>query len=313
MISFIDDHRDRFGVEPICRVLTEHGVKIAPSGYYAFKARPVSARALRDAELVVEIRRIFADRNLGRGISGVRKMWHLLRREGIIIARCTVERLMRQEGLRGIRRGKQFITTRADDRAVRPADHVERCFRADRPNQLWVVDFTYVPTWSGIAFTAFVTDLFSRRIVGWRTMNRMPTELPLDALEMALWVRNRAGEDVSGVIQHSDAGAQYTAIRYAERLADVGAIASIGTVGDSYDNALAESVVGLYKNECVKIDGPFRSADDLELATHSWVHWFNENRLHSSIGYRTPIEAENDHYRENTPRQQPLSGELALH
>ena len=313
MISFIDDHRDRFGVEPICRVLTEHGVKIAPSGYYAFKSRPLSTRAARDAELVVEIRRVFADRDLGRGISGVRKVWHLLRREGIIVARCTVERLMRQEGLRGIRRGKQFITTRADNRAVRPADHVERCFRADRPNQLWVVDFTYVPTWSGMAFTAFVTDVFSRRIVGWRTMNRMPTELPLDALEMALWVRDRAGEDVSGVIQHSDAGAQYTAIRYAERLADAGAIASIGTVGDSYDNALAESVVGLYKNECVKIDGPFRSADDLELATLSWVHWFNENRLHSSIDYRTPVEAEEQYYREINPRQQPLSGELALH
>jgi len=313
VISFIDDHRDRFGVEPICRVLTEHGVKIAPSGYYAFKSRPLSTRAARDAELVVEIRRVFADRDLGRGISGVRKVWHLLRREGIIVARCTVERLMRQEGLRGIRRGKQLITTRADNRAVRPADHVERCFRADRPNQLWVVDFTYVPTWSGMAFTAFVTDVFSRRIVGWRTMNRMPTELPLDALEMALWVRDRAGEDVSGVIQHSDAGAQYTAIRYAERLADAGAIASIGTVGDSYDNALAESVVGLYKNECVKIDGPFRSADDLELATLSWVHWFNENRLHSSIDYRTPVEAEEQYYREINPRQQPLSGELALH
>ncbi|NHB85736.1 IS3 family transposase [Tessaracoccus sp. HDW20] len=178
---------------------------------------------------------------------------------------------------------------------------MQRCFRADRPNELWVVDFTYVPTWSGMAFTAFVTDVFSRRIVGWRTMDRMPTDLPLDALEMALWVRDRAGQDVAGVIQHSDAGAQYTAIRYAERLADVGAIASIGTVGDSYDNALAESVVGLYKTECVKIDGPFRTADELELATLSWVHWFNENRLHSSIGYLTPIEKENEYYRENNP------------
>jgi putative transposase len=311
--AFIDDYRDRFGVEPICRVLTEHGVKIAPSGYYAFKSRPVSARAARDAELVVEICRVFADRDLGRGISGARKMWHLLRRQGIIVARCTVERLMRQEGLRGVRRGKQFVTTRPDDKAPRPADHVERCFRADRPNELWVVDFTYVPAWSGMAFTAFVTDVFSRRIVGWRTMSKMPTELPLDALEMALWVRDRAGQDVTGVIQHSDAGAQYTAIRYAERLADAGAIASIGTVGDSYDNALAESVVGLYKNECVKIDGPFRGSDDLELATLSWVHRFNENRLHSSIGYLTPIEKENEYYRENNPPQQPLPGQLALH
>ncbi len=313
VVQFIDDHRDRFGVEPICRVLSEHGVKIAPSGYYAFKSRPISARAASDAELVIELRRVFTDRSLGRGISGVRKMWHLLRREGIVVARCTVERLMRQEGLRGVRRGKQFVTTRSDDKAARPADHVERCFRADRPNELWVVDFTYVPTWSGMAFTAFVTDVFSRRIVGWRTMNRMPTELPLDALEMALWVRDRAGEDVTGVIQHSDAGAQYTAIRYADRLADAGAIASIGTVGDSYDNALAESVVGLYKNECVKIDGPFRGVDDLELATLSWVHWFNENRLHSSIGYLTPIEMENQYYREINPQRQPTLGEPALH
>jgi putative transposase len=208
VVQFIDDHRDRFGVEPICRVLTEHGVKIAPSGYYAFKNRPVSARAVSDAELTVQIERVFWDRNLGRGISGARKVWHLLRREGIVVARCTVERLMRRQGLRGIRRGKQFTTTRPDSSAPRAEDHVKREFHADRPNELWVVDFTYVPTWSGMAFTAFVTDVFSRRIVGWRTMSKMPTDLPLDALEMALWVRDRAGEDVTGVIQHSDAGSQ---------------------------------------------------------------------------------------------------------
>ena len=208
MIQFIDDNRDRFGVEPICRVLTEHQVKIAPSSYYAFKCRPASARATSDAELVTQIERVFWDRKLGRGISGARKVWRLLHREGIVVARCTVERLMRQQGLRGIRRGKQFITTRADRAAFRPPDHVQRHFRADRPNELWVVDFTYVPTWSGMAFTAFVTDVFSRRIVGWRTMDRMPTDLPLDALEMALWVRDRAGQDITGVIQHSDAGAQ---------------------------------------------------------------------------------------------------------
>ncbi len=208
VVQFIDDHRDRFGVEPICRVLTEHAVGIAPSGYYAFKTRPASARAVADAELIVQIERVFWGRTLGRGISGARKVWRLLAREGIVVARCTVERLMRQQGLRGIRRGKQFVTTRPDSSASRPPDHVQRCFRADRPNELWVVDFTYVPTWSGMAFTAFVTDVYSRRIVGWRTMGRMPTELPLDALEMALWVRNRAGHDVTGVIQHSDAGAQ---------------------------------------------------------------------------------------------------------
>ena len=306
-------YRDRFGVEPICRVLTEHGVKIAPSGYYAFKKRPKSARALRDADLLIEIERVFWDRKLGRGISGARKIWRLLAREGIVVARCTVERLMRQQGLRGVRRGKQFITTKPDPVAPRADDHVNREFHADRPNELWVVDFTYVATWPGMAFTAFVTDVFSRRIVGWRTMHSMPTDLPLDALEMALWVRDRAGESVKGVIQHSDAGSQYTAVRYTERLADVGAVASIGTVGDSYDNALAESVVGLYKTECVKIDGPFRTADELELATLSWVHWFNENRLHSSIGYLTPIEMENKYYREMTSQSQPALGKLALH
>jgi putative transposase len=313
VVAFIDDHKDRFGVAPICTVLSGHGVKIAPSTYYAFKTRPASARSIRDAELIVEIERIFHDRDKGRGISGARKIWRLLAREGIQVGRGRVERLMRAQGLRGIRRGKQFVTTRPDPGADRPADHVQRDFHAERPNQLWVVDFTYVPTWSGMAFTAFVTDVYSRRIVGWRTTNRMPTELPLDALEMALWVRDRAGHGVDGLIHHSDAGSQYTAIRYAERLADVGVIASIGTVGDSFDNALAETVIGLYKNECVKIDGPFRTADELELATLSWVHWFNENRLHSALDYLTPLEFEDKYYREMNPQPQPRPGELALH
>ncbi len=312
VIQFIDDHRDRFGVEPICRVLTEHGVQIAPSGYYAFKTRPVSARAVGDDELVVEIERVFWDRKLGRGISGARKVWRPLRREGIEVARCIVERLMRRQGRRGIRRGKRFVTTRPDETALRPPNQLQGQFRADRPNELWVVDFTYMSTWSGVAFRAFVTDVCARRIVDWRTMSRMQTELPLDVLEMALWVRDRAGEDVIGVIQHSDAGSQYTALRYSDRLAEVGAVASIGTVGDSYDNALTETVVGLYKNECVKIDGSPRSADDLELATLSWVCWFNENRLHSSIGYFTPIEKENEYYRENTSQRQPPLGQPAL-
>lgn len=287
-------------------------MRIAPSTYYAYRTRPVAARTLRDEELTVEIQRIFWDRKLGRGIAGARKMWHLLRREGIVVARCTVERLMRDQGLRGVRRGKQYVTTRPDERATRPLDLVERDFRASRPDELWVVDFTYVPTWSGMAFTAFVTDVYSRRIVGWRTATAMPTELPLDALEMALWVRDQAGHDVTGVVHHSDAGAQYTALRYCDRLAEVGAIASIGTVGDSYDNALAQSVVGLYKTECVKIDGPFRTADELELATLSWVHWFNENRLHSSIDYLTPLEQEAAYYSDIHTRQQTLAGQPAL-
>ena len=310
---FIDDHRDRFGVEPICRVLTEHGVKIAPSGYYAARARPPSARSIADAKLLTEIVRVHSSPEIGRGLYGVRKVWHQLRREGTVVGRCQVERLMRANGLRGVRRGRPFVTTRPGPAVTRPPDLVERDFTAARPNQLWVVDFTYVPTWSGTVFTAFVTDVFSRRIVGWRTAVSMPTELPLDALEMALWTRARAGEVVDGLVHHSDAGSQYTSIRYANRLLDAGAVASIGSVGDSYDNALAESTIGLYKAELVRHQGPWRGVDDLELATLSWVHWFNAIRLHSSIGHVPPIEFETEHYRQNTPGQQPLPGELALH
>lgn len=320
MTAFIDVHKDAFGVEPICAVLSEHGVKIAPSTYYARRTRTPSARTVHDEGLGEEIWRVFHDRDLGRGVAGARKVWHLLTCDATVaerfgpVARCTVERLMHEAGLQGLRRGPRKVhTTIADAAAARPPDLVQRDFRAEAPNRLWVVDFTYVPTWSGMAFTAFVTDVCSRRIVGWRTASRMPAELPLDALEMALWTRARNGEDVTGVIQHSDAGAQYTAIRYAERLADAGAIASIGSVGDSYDKAIAESVIGLYKNECVKRDGPFRTVDDLELATLSWVHWFNHQRLHSSIDYLTPIEFEQEHYRQNTSQQQPLPGEPALH
>jgi putative transposase len=313
--AFIDDHRHRFGVEPICRVLTKHGCKIAPSTYYAAKTRGLSARAVRDAELKVLIAAVHVDREKGRGVAGVRKVWHHLQRDGVVVARCTVARLMGELGLRGIVRGKQFITTRRDPAPVtpRPPDLVDRNFTASRPNQLWVVDFTYAVTATRMGFTAFVSDVYSRRIVGWRTADRMPTELPLDALEMALWARARAGERVDGVVHHSDAGSQYTAIRYSTRLLDAGAVASIGSVGDSFDNAMAESVIGLYKNECVKIDGPFMTVDELELATLSWVHWFNEHRLHSSIGYVPPVEYEQAYYRQNTTPEQPLPGELALH
>ena len=332
VVEFIDTVRARFGVEPICRVLSQHGVPIAPSGYYAVRTRArtgqISPRVRRDVLLLVEIERIFHDRDLGRGLAGARKIWRLLSRqlaEGTIdaqlgpVARCTVERLMRRAGLSGVRRGgRRVVTTRRDELAPRPPDLVERNFSADRPNQLWVVDFTYCSTWSGMAFTSFVTDVYSRRIVGWRTASRMPTDLPLDALEMALWTRQRQGVTdelgrLEGLIQHSDAGSQYTAIRYAERLATAGAIASIGTVGDSYDNAMAESVIGLYKTECVRHDGPFRTVEDLELATLSWVHWFNTSRLHSALNYETPNEHEQAHYRQINAQQQPLPGEPALH
>ena len=235
MIAFIDEHRVRFGVEPMCRVLSQHGLHVAPSTYYAARNRPPSKRAAEDAVLLVEIHRVFEDRRLGRRLYGARKVWRQLQRDGIQMGRCRVERLMRANGLVGARRDKRVRTTRPDASAARPADLVQRQFRASRPNELWVVDFTYVPTWSGMAFTAFVSDVFSRRIVGWRTASSMPTELPLDALEMAIWTRDRNGDNVAGVIHHSDAGSQYLALRYTSRLDDAGAVASIGTVGDSYD------------------------------------------------------------------------------
>ncbi len=316
-MEFIDAHRDRFGVEPMCRVLTEHGVRIAPSGYYAHKVRPPSTRAIRDGEVLEAIRRVHGDPAIGRGLYGVRKVFHQLRRGGGVggrpVSRRQVERLMRAAGLQGVRRGRRFVTTRPDTAARRPADLVQRQFSADRPNALWTVDFTYVATWSGMAFTAFVSDVFSRRIVGWRTAASMLTALPLDALEMALWTRNRDGHDTRGLVHHSDAGAQYTSIRYTDRLADAGALASIGTVADSYDNAQVESLIGLYKTELVRREGPWRGVDDLELATLGWVHWFNETRLHGSIGHVPPTEYETEHYRSINPQQQPLPGEHALH
>lgn len=321
-MAFVAEHAGRFGVEPICRVLNEHGVKIAPSSFYAHRKRPPSARTVRDELVLTRIRVVHGDAAIGRGLYGVRKVTAQLAREGGVdghpVSHRVVERLMRADGLRGLRRGKQFVTTKPDDKAARPPDLVQRDFTAPAPNKLWVVDFTYVPTWAGMAFTAFVSDVFSRRIVGWRTASSMPTSLPLDALDMALWTRAQAGQtdaagQLPGLVHHSDAGSQYTAIRYADRLADAGALASIGSVGDSYDNAQAESLIGLYKNEMVKREGPWRGVDDLELATLNWVHWFNNNRLHSSLGYVPPIEFEQQHYRQNDSQQQPLPGELALH
>ncbi|SDH68278.1 IS3 family transposase [Pseudonocardia oroxyli] len=245
IVAYIDAHKVRFGVEPICAVLRAEGIAVAPSGYYAHKNRRLSRRALTDAALAEIIEATFFDRDKGRGVYGARKMWHQLRRDRVTspagrpVARCTVERLMRRLGLHGVRRGQPLITTRPDRQADRAPDLVDRDFTAARPNQLWVVDMTYVPTWSGTVFTAFVSDVYSRRVVGWRCASRMPTELPLDALEMALWTREHAGQTtdgrLDGLIHHSDAGSQYTAIRYGNRLAEAGAVASIGSVGDSYD------------------------------------------------------------------------------
>ncbi len=234
MSEFIDAQREYFGVAPICRVLTQHGVPIAPETYYAHKRRPVCARAGRDARVLEEIIRVHTD---SRCLYGVRKVYHQLMREGgvdgVPVARCTIERLMRSHGLQGVHRGRGVRTTIRDDAADRPADLVERDFSATRPNQLWVVDFTYVATFSGFVYVAFAIDVFSRMIVGWRAARTMRTDLPLDALEMALWRRDRAGHTVEGLIQHSDAGSQYLSIRYTERLLDVGAKASVGSVGDS--------------------------------------------------------------------------------
>jgi len=315
VIAFIDAHCKKFGVVPICRVLTQHGCPIAPSTYYAARHRAASARAVRDELVLDEIHRVHkASRN---GLYGARKIYHQLRREGVTVggspvARCTVERLMKTAELQGVRRSRRVRTTVPDEAAARPADLVKRDFTATAPNELWVVDFTYVATFAGFAYVAFVVDVFSRMIVGWRAARSMETDLPLDALEMALWNRARAGQDVGGLVHHSDAGSQYTSIRYTTRLVEAGLNASIGTVGDSYDNALAESVNGLYKAELVYWEGPWRGADDLELATLGWVDWFNHTRIHSSLGYRTPAEIEAEHYRQTHAVEQPLPAELTV-
>jgi transposase InsO family protein len=289
MIAFIDDHKDRFGVEPICRVLP-----IAPSTYHAAR-RPASARAARDSKLQTEIARVHAEQF---GVYGARKVWRQLHREGIAVARCTVERLMRRLGLEGVRRGKAHKTTMADPAAARPADLVERDFSATRPNQLWVADLTYVPTWSGFVYVAFVIDAFSRFIVGWQASRSLRTDLALDALEMAIW-RRHGGLD--GLVHHSDRGSQYLAIRYTERLAEAGAVTSVGSRGDSFDNALAETIIGLYKTELVRRRGPWKGLDEVEYATLEWVDWFNHRRLLEPIGYVPPAEFEATFQREEDP------------
>jgi len=310
-VAFITEYKNRFGVEPICRVLTEHGCKIAPSTYYVAVKRQASARAVRDELVLAEIRRVHtASRG---GLYGTLKVYHQLRKEnvqvnGSPVARCTVERLMRANGLVGVRQSRRVRTTIQDPTADRAPDLVKRRFAADAPNQLWVVDFTYVATAAGWVYVAFVLDVFSRMIVGWRTARSMKTDLPLDALEQALWNRNRLGHNLSGLIHHSDAGSQYTSIRYTTRLVEAGLNASIGTTGDSYDNAMAEALNGIYKAELVYWEGPWNNADDLELATLSWVDWYNNTRIHSSLKYDTPAEVEADYHRQNDPSEHQLVG-----
>jgi transposase InsO family protein len=286
MVAFIEDHRSAYGVEPICAV-----VPIAPSTYYAHKARQAeptrcAARTHRDAWLRGEIRRIW---QTNRRVYGARKVWRQLRRDGTAVARCTVERLMQVEGLAGAVRGRRVRTTiPAELTAEAPRDLVQRTFQAARPNQLWVADFTYVATWRGVVYVAFVIDVFARRIVGWRASPSMRTDLALDALEQAL--HDRGAE--AGLVHHSDHGGQYLAIRYTERLAAEGIEASVGSRGDAYDNALAESVIGLFKTEVIRQAGPWRGLDDVEFATLDWVWWYNHHRLLEPLGYVPPAEYE---------------------
>ncbi len=309
MIAFIDEHRERFGVEPICRVLTEHGCKIAPNTYWVAKKRAPSKRAVRDAELRVEIQRVY-DENLA--VYGADKIWDQLNKDGIRVARCTIERLMREMGLSGNRRGKTWtITTVADERLERPADLVDRSFAAPAPNRLWVADITYVKTHSGWVYVAFVIDVYSRMVVGWQASKSLRSDLALDALEMAVWNRERNGIDVSGVVHHSDRGVQYLSVRYTDRLADNKIVASVGSKGDSYDNALAESFNGLYKWELIHRRGPWRGLDDVEFATMTYVDWFNHRRLHGAIttdaGYTTPAAHEAAYYRQHNPALEPIT------
>jgi putative transposase len=291
MIAFIDDHRGAYGVEPICRVLP-----IAPSTYHAHVARRcdptrLSARAKRDDGLMPEIRRVFEE---NFGVYGVRKVWRQLQREGHDVARCTVARLMRTVGLQGVIRGKPVRTTIGDKAASCPLDHVNRQFKAEHPNALWLSDFTYVATWAGFVYVAFVIDAYARRIVGWRVSRTAHASFVLDALEQAL--HERRPLDRGGLVHHSDRGSQYVSIRYTERLADAGIEPSVGSVGDSYDNALAETINGLYKAEVIHRRGPWRSFEAVEFATLEWVDWFNNRRLMEPIGYIPPAEAEQRYY-----------------
>jgi putative transposase len=302
MIAYIDAHKERFGVDPICEQLP-----IAPSTYYAAKSCPQSARAVRDEGLKPEIERVHHD---NFGVYGARKVWLQLGREGIPVARCTVARLMSDLGLRGVRRGAFKVTTTPDGRALRPADLVDRDFRATRPNQLWVADITYVATWNGFVYVAFVTDVFSRRIVGWRVSRSLRSDLALDALEMALWAR---GKNADGLVHHSDRWSQYLSIRYSERLAEAGAVASVGSRGDSYDNALAETINGFYKTEVIRRRGPWKNIDDVEFATLEWVDWFNNRRLLEPIGNIPPAEYEMTYWTESGRTDTVGLTELSLH
>ena len=292
MTAFVVANRDTFGLEPICRVL-----QIATSTVRSCLARPISAREIADEVLKPKIRGLFDD---NYQVYGRRKIKAGLRREyGLIVDKDRIARIMAELGIRGASRSRSMITTRADTTSPRAPDLVKRRFEADRPNELWVSDFTYVATWSGFVYAAFIIDVYSRMIVGWRVAATMTTDLVMDALNMAVWTRRACLID--GVIAHSDAGSQYVSIAYTERLAEIGARPSVGTVADSYDNALAEAVNALYKTELIKRKGPWRNVEHVELATLAYVEWFNHRRLHSEIGDIPPAESEDMYYRQQRP------------
>ena len=291
MMDFIVESREAFGVEPICKAL-----QFAPSTYYDRRAivrdpERASRRAKSDAAMSSRIDGAWED---NRKLYGARKIWHVLRRDGQDVARCTVERLMRALGIRGVVRGKRVVTTNPDTSLPCPDDKVNRLFKADRPNKLWVSDFTYVPTWSGTVYVAFVIDVFARRIVGWRVSTSMTTKFVLDALDQAIWQRKTL--DNKSLVHHSDRGSQYLSIKYTERLAQAEIDLSVGTVGDAYDNALAECVIGLFQTEVINQIGPWKSMREVEWETLKWVDWYNNRRLLGSIGYITPAEAEEAFY-----------------
>jgi putative transposase len=290
-------------------VLSEHGCRIAPNTYWVARKRPPSARAVRDDYLRDEIARVHAE-NLS--VYGADKVWAQLNREGIGVARCTVERLMREMGLTGARRGRAFkVTTRSDERQRRPDDLVDRQFKAPAPNRLWVADLTYVRTLEGWVYVAFVIDVYCRMVVGWQISKSLRSDLAIDALEMAIWNRTRVGQVIDGLIHHSDRGVQYLSIRYSERLAANDIVASVGSRGDSYDNAMAESFNGLYKWELIYPQGPWRGLDEVEYATLGYIDWFNHRRLHGEITdnntYVTPAEFEASYYRQAIPADQAVT------
>ena len=292
IVEYIDAHKDQFGVEPICKDL-----QVAPSTYYAHRSRPPSARSVSDAATTRVIEEVHA---ANYGVYGITKVHAELRRQGHRVARCTVHRLMRAAGLRGISRAKGPRTTIPGQGPDSRPDLVDRNFTATAPDQLWVADITYCRTFTGWVYAAFVTDVYSRRVVGWQLSKSLRTDLALDALEMGIWTRQREGRDVTGLTHHSDKGVQYVAVRYTQRLAEAGAVASVGSTGDSYDNALAEAFNSLFKAELVRNKGPWKGIDDLEIAVAEYIDWFNHRRLHGEIGLVPPAEFEDNYYRQNT-------------